>query len=166
MAAEAQETERLRVELDTAREDAERLLAGERAEVARLREELISRDGQEDDATRRMLERVGRDLDRERSSARELRRELDELRSDTARHRRAESAALANGTATLDEPLDRAVRTPVGTQRRVEAARAASARRVPQVPPSPASLWAVRIGAALLVAVLGVALVLMLSALT
>lgn len=166
MAAEAEETERLRRELDGAREEAERLLAAERSEVARLREELIARDGQEDEATRRMLERIGRDLDRERSVTRELRRELDQLRSESARHRRLESAAVANGTTTMEEPADRAVRTPEGTQRRVDAARVASARRVPRVPPHPASLWAVRVAAALLVAVLGVALVVLLSALT
>jgi hypothetical protein len=166
MAAEAEETERLRRELDAAREEAERLLAAERSEVARLREELIAHDGEEDESTRRMLERIARDLDRERSTTRELRRELDQLRSDTARHRRFESAAVANGTTTMDEPVDRGVRTPAGTQRRVDAARVASARRVPRVPPHPASLWAVRVAAALLVAVLGVALVLLLSALT
>ena len=58
------------------------------------------------------------------------------------------------------------VRTPLGTQRRVDAARAGAAQRVPQVPPSPVALWAVRIVAALLVAALGVALVVIVSALT
>jgi chromosome segregation ATPase len=159
VAVEAEETERLRHELDIAREDAERLLAGERAEVARLREELISRDGEEDEATRRMVERIGRDLDRERAAARELRRELDDLRSETARQRREGG----NGTATLE---DRGVRPPERTQRRADAARAASARRVPQVPPNPISLWAVRVVAALTVAALGIALVVLLSALT
>ena len=46
----------------------------------------------------------------------------------------------------------RAVRTPEGTRRRVDAARAGAAQRVPKVPPSPVALWAVRIVAALLVA--------------
>jgi len=159
VAAEAEETERLRRELEVAREDAERLLAAERAEVARLREELISRDGEEDEATRRMVERIGRDLDRERATARELRRELDDLRSETARQRRVGG----NGTATLE---DRGVRPAERTQRRFDAARAASARRVPQVPPNPISLWAVRVVAALFVAALGVALVVLLSAIT
>jgi chromosome segregation ATPase len=159
VAGEAEETERLRLELDVARDDAERLLAAERAEVARLREELISRDGEEDEATRRMVERIGRDLERERTTARELRRELDGLRSETARQRREGG----NGTATLE---DRGVRPAERTQRRHDAARAASARRVPQVPPNPISLWAVRVVAALTVAALGIALVVLLSALT
>jgi chromosome segregation ATPase len=166
MAAEAEETERLRLELDGSREEAERLLAAERAEVARLREQLISRDDDTDGDSRRMLERIERELDRERTTTRHLRRELDAAHTETARRRRSVAAATANGNATLDEPLDRGVRTPEGTQRRNEAARAASARRVPRVPPSPVSLWAVRLGAALLVAVLGVALVLLLSAIT
>ncbi len=159
VAAEAEETERLRTELDVAREDAERLLAAERAEVARLREELIGRDGVQDEATRRMVERIERELDRERATARELQRELDDLRSETARRRREES----NGVATLE---DRAVRTPEGTARRSQAARAGSARRVPQVAPNPVSLWAVRVVAALIVAALGVVLVVLLSAIT
>lgn len=159
VAAEAEETERLRLELDVARDEAERLLAAERAEVARLREELVSRDGEEDESTRRMVERIGRDLDRERATARELRRELDDLRSETARQRREGG----NGTATLE---DRGVRPPERTQRRFEGARAASARRVPSVPPNPVSLWAVRLVAALFVAALGIALVVLLSAIT
>ena len=159
VAAEAEETERLRVELDVAREDAERLLAAERAEVARLREELIGRDGAQDESTRRMVERIERELDRERATARELQRELDDLRSESARRRREES----NGVATLE---DRGVRTPEGTARRSQAARAASARRVPQAAPNPVSLWAVRVVAALIVAALGVVLVILLSAIT
>lgn len=159
VAAEAEETERLRLELEVARDNAERLLAAERSEVARLREELISRDGEEDESTRRMVERLGRDLDRERAGARELRRELDDLRSETARQRREGG----NGTATLE---DRGVRPPERTQRRFQGARAASSRRVPQVPPSPVSLWAVRVVAALFVAALGIALVVLLSAIT
>jgi chromosome segregation ATPase len=166
IAAEAEETERLRAELETARAEAERLLAAERAEVARLREELIARDGEPEaeESSRRMLERISRELDRERTTTRNLRRELDSAHARSAERRRADAEATANGTATFEEPLDRAVRTPEGTQRRVSAARANASRRVPQVSPSPYGLWAVRIGAALLIALLGVALVVLLSA--
>ena len=75
------------------------------------------------------------------------------------------SSATANGTLAMDEPpapataAGRNVRTPHGTQRRVDAARAGAAQRVPKVPPSPVALWAVRIVAALVVAALGFALV-------
>ncbi len=122
-----------------------------------------------------MLERVTRDLERERAASRTLRRELDAARSDSADQRRAVSSATANGTLAMDEPpvpataagrAGRAVRTPEGTQRRVEAARAAASQRVPRVPPSQVSLWAVRIGAALLVALLGVILVVLVSMVT
>src|SRR6185295_15447302 len=40
--AEAEETERLRAELEVVRAESERALGAERAEVARLREELLS----------------------------------------------------------------------------------------------------------------------------
>ena len=140
MVAEAEETERLREELAQARDEAERLLAAERAEVARLREELLSSEVDEagEEASRRMLERVTRDLERERATSRNLRRELDDLRSDSAEYRRAVSSSTANGTLAMDEPpAGRPIRTPEGTQRRVEAARAAASARVPKVPPSP-----------------------------
>jgi hypothetical protein len=165
MVAEAEETERLRAELAAAREDSERLLAAERAEVARLREELLSSEVDEEgeEASRRMLERVTRDLERERATSRSLRRELDELRSDSAEYRRSVSSSAANGTLAMDEPPARAIRTPEGTQRRVEAARLAASQRVPKVPPSPWSLRAVRIVATLVVAALGIALVILVS---
>ena len=166
----------LRAELARTREDSERLLAAERAEVARLREEMLSSEVDEtaDEASRRMVERVTRDLERERATSRNLRRELDELRSDSAEHRRWISSSTANGTFAQDDPPaaataagraggGRAVRTPEGTQRRVEAARLAASQRVPRVPPSPYAVWAVRIGAALLVAVLAVALIVIVS---
>ena len=106
MVAEAEETERLRAELAAAREESERLLGAERAEVARLREELLSSEVDEEgeEASRRMLERVTRDLERERAASRSLRRELDELRSDSAEYRRSVSASTANGTLAMDEP--------------------------------------------------------------
>ena len=166
MVAEAEETERLREELAQARDEAERLLAAERAEVARLREELLSSEVDEagEETSRRMLERVTRDLERERATSRNLRRELDELRSDSAEYRRAVSSSTANGTLATDEPpAGRPIRTPEGTQRRVEAARMAASARVPKVPPSPWSLWAVRIVATLVVAALGIALVILVS---
>ena len=174
LVAEAEETERLRAELDRTREDGERLLAAERAEVARLREELLNSerlDEEPDEASRRMVERITRDLERERATSRNLRRELDELRSESAEHRRAVSSATANGTLAMDEPpapataAGRNVRTPLGTQRRVDAARAGAATRVPRVPPSPVALWAVRILAALIIAAMGIALVALVSAL-
>ena len=174
--AEAEETERLREELDRSREDAERLLAAERAEVARLREELLNSerldDGEPDEASRRMIERVTRDLERERATSRNLRRELDALRSESAEQRRAVSSATANGTLAMDEPpapataAGRTVRTPLGTQRRVDAARAGAAQRVPRNRPSAVSLWAVRILAALVIAAMGIMFVVLVSQVT
>jgi hypothetical protein len=82
------------------------------------------------------------------------------------------SSATANGTLAMDDPpaaataAGRNVRTPLGTQRRVEAARAGAASRVPRVPPSPVALWAVRILAAAVVAALGIAFVVLISAVT
>jgi hypothetical protein len=58
------------------------------------------------------------------------------------------------------------VRTPEGTRRRVDAARANAAQRVPKVPPSPAAVWSVRIMATALVAVLGIALVILVNTFT
>ena len=118
-----------------------------------------------EEASRRMLERVTRDLERERAASRNLRRELDELRSESAEHRRAVSSSTANGTLAMDDPpaAGRAVRTPEGTQRRVDAARVAASQRVPRVPPSPYAVWAVRIIAALLAAAMLVVLVVIVS---
>jgi hypothetical protein len=176
VAAEAAETERLRAELERSREDADRLLAAERAEVARLREELLSSETEDDDdSTRRMLERVTRDLERERATARQLRRELDALHSESAETRRTLASGTDNGALGADDAppaataagrAGRAVRTAEGTQRRVEAARYAAAQRVPRVPPSPISLWAVRIIATLVVAALGIALVILIRMVT
>jgi cobalamin biosynthesis Mg chelatase CobN len=177
IAAEAEETERLRLELVETRDDTERELAAERAEVARLREELIGRTqeaegGEAADATRRMIERVSRDLDRERAKSRLLQRELEALRAHAADARRTSSAAAANGTATAEESAEdparpvRAIATPAGTRRRVDAARPAAAARVPKSRPSPVSMWAVRIVAALVVAALGVILVILVSLVT
>ena len=166
--AEAEETERLRAELEQLRADSERQLGAERAEVARLREELLSSEVDEgaDEASRRMIERITRDLERERATARSLKRELDTLRSDAAEQRRQRSASTANGTLATDEPPVRSVRTPEGTRRRVEAARAGASHRVPKARPSPYALWAVRVGATLLVAALGVILVIIVNAVT
>jgi hypothetical protein len=58
------------------------------------------------------------------------------------------------------------VRTPEGTQRRVDAARAHASQRVPKVPPSPFAVWTVRIIATLLVAAMLVALVVIVQAVT
>jgi chromosome segregation ATPase len=167
IAAEAEETERLRGELEQLRADHERALGAERAEVARLREELLSSETVEDDeGSRRMLERITRDLERERAVARNLKRELDTLRSELAEQRRQISSQTANGTLQMDDPPARAVRTPEGTRRRVDAARANAAQRVPRVPPSPVALWTVRVFATLLVAVMGILLVLLIKAVT
>jgi hypothetical protein len=79
------------------------------------------------------------------------------------------SSTTANGIPATDEPptaataAGRLVRMSDGTRRRVDAARAGSAQRVPQIPPSRASLWAVRVVAALMVALLGVLLVVLVS---
>jgi chromosome segregation ATPase len=176
LVAEAEETERLRAELEQTREDGEKLLAAERAEVARLREELLNSerldDGESDESSRRMVERITRDLERERATSRNLRRELDDLRSRSAEHRRAVSSSTGNGTLAMDEgpapatAAGRNVRTPLGTQRRVDAARVAAATRVPRVPPSPVALWATRILAAVIVAAFGIAFVMLISAVT
>jgi hypothetical protein len=176
IAAEARETERLRSELAGVRDDTERQLAAERAEVARLREELITRaedadPGEAGEASRRMLERISRDLDRERAKSKMLRRELDALRGESAEARRAVSSATANGTLALDEPPaaargSRGVSTPAGTRRRVDAARAGAAQRVPRARPSAVSLWTVRVIAALVVAVMGIALVILVTSVT
>jgi hypothetical protein len=98
-----------------------------------------------------------------------MRRELEALRSQSADTRRAESAAVANGTPAPAEPAGRSPRsavTPEGTRRRVDAARHGASARVPKVRPSPFSLWAVRIAAALVVALLGVMLVILVSLVT
>jgi hypothetical protein len=180
IAAEAQETERLRSELAGLRDDSDRQLAAERAEVARLREELIVRAEDADpeeagEASRRMLERISRDLERERAKSKMLRRELDALRGESAEARRAVSSATANGTLALDEPpvaasgagrAGRGVGTPEATRRRMDAARAGAAQRVPPTRPSTLSLWAVRVVAALVVAVMGIALVILVSSVT
>src|SRR4051794_25434940 len=168
--AEAEETERLRAELEQLRAEHERALGAERAEVARLREELLSSEVDEaaDEGSRRMVERITRELERERAVSRNLKRELDTLRSDLAERRRQVSSSTANGTLQMDDaPVPaRAVRTPQGTRRRVDAARAGAAQRVPKVSPSPVALWTVRIMATLLVAVLGVALVVLINTFT
>ena len=107
MVAEAEETERLRAELDRAREDSERLLGGRaRRGRAAARGAALQRGrrGEPDEASRRMVERVTRDLERERATSRSLRRELDELRSESAEQRRAVSSSTANGTLAMDEP--------------------------------------------------------------
>ena len=168
MVAEAEETERLRAELDRTREDSERLLAAERAEVARLREELLS--SEVDEAGRRGVAAHARARHaRPRARARDVAQPAARAGRRCARSRPSTAARLssstANGTLAMDDAAGAArasVRTPEGTQRRVDAARAASAQRVPRSRRR-RSLWAVRILAALLVAVLGVALVILVS---
>jgi hypothetical protein len=169
MAAEAQETERLRAELDAAREETERTLEAERAETAKLRADLAGdADGDDSDAaaTKRMYERIAGELERERAAARSLRRELDEVQAQTAEHRRAVSAAAANGVtedvpaATPAARLMASRRSDVGraaAHHRAEAARAASAHRVPHGHRSAATVWAIRGAALVFVAALLVA---------
>lgn len=183
IAAEAADTERMRAELRTAREETERLLGAERAETARLREELAARPAPDDDegedadgTARRMYERIASELERERAATRSLRRELDTAQAQTAEHRRAASAAAANGVTTTEEgplaatPAGRlaaARRTEVGraaAHHRAEAARAAAAQRVPEGHPTSIGVWAVRIAAIALVAGLLVALIIIVSA--
>jgi|GEM_PF-3877020 len=141
-----------------------RLLDAERAQSARLRaERSLDFDSAEI--------RASRGRERPREPAGEPPRSL--AAADGPRQReRAASHALGR-TAPADEPTRRLERdgaapgaaSAPGIRRRIDAARAASARRVPAQAPSPASLWAVRAGAALLVAVLIVALVLLIVAL-
>ncbi len=111
-----------------------------------------------------MLERVTRDLERERAATRTLRRELEEVRAESAEVRRAESAGAANGTLAFEDGVavaaDRTVRTPLGTQRRVDAARHGASRRLPRQQPR-WSVWVARVIAALAVAAVGIAFVLL-----
>jgi len=190
IAAEAEETERLRAELSEARSESEKALAAERAETARLREELASRpaspetDGDgADEAGRRMYERISRELERERATVRNLRRELDSTQAQTAETRRAAAtAAASNGVHTTEETTPLAATAagrrraaalgqraasadPRAPYRRVDAARAAAAHRVPEHEHSTAGVWAMRAAAVALVAVLLVAMIIIISAL-
>ena len=173
--AEAEETERLRVELEAAREETERTLEAERAETAKLREDLATQadgDDSEAAAAKRMYERIARELERERAAARSLRRELDAVQAQTAEHRRATSAAAANGV-TEDVPAATPAARLMASRRsdvsraaahqRAEAARAAAAQRVPHGHRSPAAVWAIRGAALVFVAALLVALLLIVS---
>ena len=165
------------MELGNAREEAEHALAAERAETARLREELSDRAGGDDDTTdgsgRRMYESIARDLERERATVRELRRELDSEHAQTAERRRTLVSGATNGVTTSEDAprastpagraghrraaavmaarSDAAERSPV---RRADAARAAAAHRVPEHEQSTAGVWAVRALALVLVAVM------------
>ena len=161
------------------------MVAAERAEVARLREELATRpaaadegEAEGDDAGRRMYERISRELERERATARQLRRDLDAKSAETAEQRRTVAAAATNGvhTATDETPV---AATPAGRAgrraaavlasraeadarapyRRAEAARAAAAQRVPEHEQSAAGVWVARAAAFALVALLLIALV-------
>ena len=124
-------------------------------------------------AAKRMYERIARELERERAAARSLRRELDAVQAQTAEHRRASSAAAANGitedTPEAATPAGRLVaarRTEVGraqAHQRAEAARAAAAHRVPHGHRSQTAVWASRVAALVFVAALLVALVLIVS---
>jgi hypothetical protein len=164
IAAEAKETERLREELLAARTEAERAVGAERAEASKLREELASRppadaDTEEDAPNRRMLDRVTRDLERERVGSRTLRRELEAAQSEMAELRR--SAAVSPGvTSTAEQPVAAIVGRRGNAAHRIDVARAAGAQRVPDHRPSVLALWATRLTAALLLAVLLAALAL------
>ena len=170
--AEAHETERLRAELDAAREETERTLEAERAETSKLREDLVTQgDGDESEA-KRMYERIARELERERAAARSLRRELDAVQAQTAEHRRATSAAAANGVtedvpaATPAARLMASRRSDVGraaAHQRAEAARAAAAQRLPHAHRSPTAVWAIRGAALVFVVALLIALLLIVS---
>src|SRR5215218_5750333 len=185
----AEETERIRTELSTTRAEAERLLADERAEVARLREELAARPaaaeagGEEgDDAQRRMYERISQELEHERAEVSRLRRELDDKTAETAEQRRHVAAAATNGVHTTTEEKPVAM-TPAGRAgrraaavlasraeadarapyRRVEAARAAAAQRVPEHEQSATGVWIARAAAIALVALLLIALAIIIT---
>jgi hypothetical protein len=190
MTDEAEETERLRQELASAREEAEGLLAAERDETARLRQELADRpapaeDGEADQSGRRMYERISHELERERATVQALRRELDAKQTDTAEKRRTKAAAATNGVTATDEapvpvtPAGRgarqAARAAVAARageadqrapyRRAEAARAAAAHRVPEAEPSATRVWVARAVAIALVTILLVALAIIVTAL-
>jgi hypothetical protein len=159
IAAEAEETERLRGELDGARGESERALGAERAETLRLREELASRpapaaESEQDGPTRRMLDKVTRDLERERATTRTLRRDADARQAEVAELRRA--AAVT--PATEPQPALRAA-----AARRVDVARAAGAHRVPDHRPSRIALWGTRLVAALVLIGLVLALALIVA---
>ena len=159
IAAEAEETERLRSELQAVRHQADEAVAAERGETARLREELAARptpseaETEEEPPNRRMHDRLSRDLERERATNRTLRRDLEALQAETAELRRA--AAVTPPTAEQPPSL----RRPVAAHR-VDVARAAGAHLVPDHHPSPARLWAARLGAAVLLGLLLLALAL------
>ena len=160
LAAEAKETEGLREELLAARRQAEETVAHERAETAKLREELAARPAvaeapaEEDAPNRRMLDRVTRDLERERMTNRTLRRELEALQTETADLRRA--AAI---TPASPEHPSAVLRRPAAAHR-VDVARAAGSHLVPDHHPSPARMWATRFAASVLVGLLLLALAL------
>ena len=85
------------------------MVAAERAETARLREELASRpaaadgEGEEsDDASRRMYERISRELERERATVRHAAARARRQERETAEQRRSVAAAATNGVAHDD----------------------------------------------------------------
>jgi hypothetical protein len=164
IAAEAEETERLRGELLAVRTESERAIGAERTEASKLREELASRpaagEPTDDDApNRRMLDRVTRDLERERVTTRTLRRELEVAQSELAELRRA-TAVSSGGPGTAEQPAPAVVARRGNAAHRIDIARAAGAQRVPDHHPSAVALWITRAGAAVLVALLLVALAL------
>jgi hypothetical protein len=186
--AESAETGRVRAELASAREEAERALAAERAEVASLRSELAARpepaeDGaiDPDDTTREMYERIAEELQQERATTSRLRQELDRRSAESAQGRRAAASSDTNGVHTTDEapvPLtpagrsgrrsaavlaSRAEADPRAPYRRVDAARAAAAQRVPEHAQSATGVWVARAAAFALVALLLVALIIIVS---
>ena len=165
-------------------------MAAERAETARLREELASRPpaagrrrGESDDAGRRMYERISRELERERATVRDLRRELGPTQAQTAEQRRSAPPRPPTASHTTDRgdagrghrrrPRRAAGRRRAGLPRRRRSARALPPRRrgprrrrdrVPEHEQSAVRVWATRGAAVALVAVLLVALVIIVTA--
>ena len=163
--AEAEETERLRAELERTREDAEKLLAAERAEVARLREELLtarstrrprSPRGGWSSASTATSTASGRRRARCAASSRRCARS----RPRRGARRRCRARATGRSRRRRRPRRGRGVRTPLGTQRRVEAARVGrGARACRGSRRRTVSLWIVRVLAAGLVAALASILV-------
>ena len=129
-----------------------------------------------------MYERISQELEHERAEVSRLRRELDDKTAETAEQRRHVAAAATNGVHTTTEEKPVAM-TPAGRAgrraaavlasraeadarapyRRVDAARAAAAQRVPEHEQSATGVWIARAAAIALVALLLIALAIIIT---
>jgi hypothetical protein len=130
-----------------------------------------------------MYERIAGELEQERATASRLRRALDEKSEKSAHQRRSAAAPDTNGVHTTDEApvaataagrsgrraaavlASRAEADARSPYRRVEAARAGAAHRVPEHAQSTTSVWVARAAAFVLVALLLIALLIIISSL-